>query len=381
MRTVVEPRWKIGVELELVAPPGSSRLELARALVAHAGGGEVRAVFHPQSEPSKVPGQPIFHSLTLGFEALDAGGQLIARCVDDLTLQADLDRQRAARADWCRVVSDDERLLRILARKLAPGDVIEPGARLEAVSRELFGAAPIVEAQAGMVRLVDSQRAPIAIIARLPGERERPCEVVTPPYEGGLGAHLGALLSVARELGFTLAAEGATHLHFDAGRLCSAAAVSNLVSMLETHRETLRALLGHNPRWQRTGRWSRALVEAAGAAGFRELDWASAREALAATRPTKYCDFNLKNLVHAREDMHTVEIRTLPATFDVERIVRTARLFESLLERAVRAEPVAAVALPNGEPARVRALFEAILLSEEERGYWAPRPARRRKRR
>lgn len=106
--------WKIGVEIELMAPPGSTRLTLAQAL-ADSQRGSVRAVLHQDSEPSKVPGQPVFYNLTQGFEALDATGRLIARCVDDLTLQANLNRQASPRAGWWRIVSDDERLLRLLA--------------------------------------------------------------------------------------------------------------------------------------------------------------------------------------------------------------------------------------------------------------------------
>lgn len=48
--------WKIGVEIELLAPPGSSRKTLA-AFVADQHQGSVRSVLHQDSEPSKVPGR------------------------------------------------------------------------------------------------------------------------------------------------------------------------------------------------------------------------------------------------------------------------------------------------------------------------------------
>ena len=91
--------WKIGVEIELMAPLGRSRLDLAQALAAQSGG-RVQRFFHPQSEPSQVTGAPVFENLTLGFKVLDAQGQLLASCVDDLTLQKDLVRQRMPRPNW-----------------------------------------------------------------------------------------------------------------------------------------------------------------------------------------------------------------------------------------------------------------------------------------
>jgi hypothetical protein len=113
----VVSNWRCGFEMELMAPAGRTRADLAHTL-ASACGGTVRRVLHADSEPSLVAGKPVFQNLTLGFEALDAGGALVARCVDDLTLQHDLDRHAAPRAGWWRVVSDDERLIRILARFL-----------------------------------------------------------------------------------------------------------------------------------------------------------------------------------------------------------------------------------------------------------------------
>lgn len=107
--------WKLGVEVELKAAAPSTRRDLAVAF-ASAAGGSMRTFFHPQAEPSKVPGKPVFYNLTLGFEAIDAAGRPIARCVDDLTLQADFDRRAPQRPGWYRIVGDDRRLLRLVAR-------------------------------------------------------------------------------------------------------------------------------------------------------------------------------------------------------------------------------------------------------------------------
>ena len=95
--------WKIGVEIELIAPRGSSRRALAEALAGP--GGAVRTVWFTQSEPAEVPGTPIFHNLTQGFDVTDAAGRRVARLVDDLTLVADLNRTAAPQPGWYRIVS------------------------------------------------------------------------------------------------------------------------------------------------------------------------------------------------------------------------------------------------------------------------------------
>ncbi|CAA6805951.1 MAG: Amidoligase enzyme, partial [uncultured Thiotrichaceae bacterium] len=218
--------WKMGVEVELLAPKGRSRYDLALA-IARSCSGTVNSFFHPQSEPSKVPGAPVFENLTLGFEVLDAQGDLLVCCVDDLTLQHDLDRKQAAKDGWYRIVSDDMRFLRLImqqARANAPlPEVLEPVAKL-------FGS-ELARNPDGMVRLSDDRGVSIAIAAPLPGERERPCELVTAPIADKHHQRLHALLSIADALRFYAPVEGATHIHFDAEPLCHAPVLANLVAL------------------------------------------------------------------------------------------------------------------------------------------------------
>ncbi|WP_414586665.1 amidoligase family protein [Scytonema sp. PCC 10023] len=144
--------WKIGFEIELMAPLGLSRQDLAE-LIASVSNGLVRRVFHPQSEFSQVPGTPLFHNLTLGFEVLNQQGSLIARCVDDLTLVEDLDKTQQPKPGWYRIVSDDTRLLQLITGQADPGDpltkVLKPIASLFATHLE--------EGPGGMVRVADSE--------------------------------------------------------------------------------------------------------------------------------------------------------------------------------------------------------------------------------
>jgi hypothetical protein len=318
--------WKMGFEIELMAPAGLTRADLARAVAAR-GGGTVRRFFHPQSEPSKVPGRPVFENLTPGFEAVDAEGQRLAAFVDDLTLQVGLDRSRPPLDGWHRIVTDDARLLRLVVRHCDPmadsDKVLEPLAAL-------FGSA-VQRHEAGMARVEDDRGVSVALCAPLPGERERPCEIVTAPIERGHRRVLRGLLAQARELGFTLPAEGATHIHFDAGGLCDAPTLARLVTVLHRHGPALRRLVGTNPACIRLGTWPDALVQRVADPAFLALDWPAARAALEDLSLTKYCDFNLSNLIAGTRDKHTFEVRILPATLEADTVIAAAGLFQAIL--------------------------------------------------
>ena len=347
IRPVGVSAWKTGFEIELVAPRGSSRRDLAER-VAALHGGAVRRFFHRQQEPGKAPGTPMFENLTTGFEALDRAGRPIARFVDDLTLQADLDRTARPKPGWYRILTDDVRLLRLFVRQCDPDapreKVLEPVARL-------FGTT-LAHEDAGIVTVSDEGGASVAIAATLPGERERVCEIVTPPLGVEREEALGMLLAAARDAGFLLPREGATHIHFDAGPLASAGVIASLVGVLRRHGAALKRLAGTNPHCIRLGAWPDALHALAASPGFAALDWPAARKALASVGLSKYCDFNLVNIVTANSAKHTFEVRVLPASLDPAFIADAADLFAALLAWCV-AHP--------GESGRVPADFAALL--------------------
>jgi hypothetical protein len=318
--------WKMGFEVELMAPAGRSRADLA-ARTARRLGGRVRRFFHPQSEPSATPGQPVFENLTLGFEVLDGEGRRLAAFVDDLTLQQGLDRQAAPRPGWYRIVADDGRLLQLAMRHC---DAEAPLARVLDPLAALFGTAPAPH-PSGMVRIEDARGVSVAIGAPLPGERERPCEIVTAPIEADHEAVISALLADARAEGFTLPAEGATHIHFDAAPLRSAATIARLVETLALHGEALKQLVGVNPNCVRLGPWPDALISLAETAEFRKLAWPDATAALGEVGLSKYCDFNLLNIASDNTSKYTFEVRILPAHLDPATILEAAALFEALL--------------------------------------------------
>ncbi|MDQ6961269.1 MAG: amidoligase family protein, partial [Mariprofundaceae bacterium] len=220
----MEINWKIGIEIEMVAPKGASRLDLAQA-IAQQYQGSVIPYFHPQVEPSKLTGQPLFKNLTPAFEVCDQHGHRIAQCVDDLTLQADFDKSTPPLSGWYRIVSDESRLIQLVMQQADPkaslSEVLKPIA-------QLFGTEPL-HGQGGMVRITDQEGESIAIAAPLPGERERPCELITAPISSQHLNKLESLLSIARKLGFTAPIEGAVHIHFDATVLMSAPVLAKLM--------------------------------------------------------------------------------------------------------------------------------------------------------
>jgi hypothetical protein len=353
--------WKIGCEIELLAPKGSSRRTLAEHY-AKAADGAVRTFFHPQSELSLVPDLPVFENLTLGFEAMDASGHVIACCVDDLTLIDDLDREAESKPGWFRIVSDDRRLLELVMRTgRADASAMEALAPIAA----LFGTTP-EEFPGGILRVADRMRSPIAMASRLPGERERPCEIVTPPIATDHEARLEALLGPARELGFTLPVEAATHIHFDGAPLRDARAFRNLVRLVATWSPALKRLVGTNPRCRRLGGWPDELHEVVEASGFAELDWNAAKERLAEVGLSKYCDVNLKNIVHDMPDKPTIEVRVLPGLRDTKPILDAAALFEGVLRMACESREIAREPVATN----ISALLERLPLDASVRSHW-----------
>jgi hypothetical protein len=356
--------WMMGFEIELMAPPGRSRAHLARRVAGRLGG-SIRRFFHPQSEPSKAHGTPVFDNLTPGFEVVDGEGRRVAAFVDDLTLRHGLNRQAPPAPGWSRVVADDGRLLQLVIRHCDPDaalpELLDPLAAL-------FGTMP-QRHPAGMVRVVDARGVSVAIGAPLPGERERPCEIVTAPIEAGHEAILGALLADARAEGFTLPLEGATHIHFDAAPLCSAPVIAVLIETLWAHGGDLRRLVGANPNCVRLGSWDESIIEVVRSAGFRSLAWPDAQEALRGAKLSKYCDYNILNL--AREDplKHTFEVRVPPTALTPEPILAAAGLFEAFLWWCRDAGST------GRAPATLSRLLEVLPLPPEARRHWLERAA------
>lgn len=350
---------RTGFEVELLAPAGSSRLELADELAGRARGSVVRT-FHVDSEPSMVPGMNAFHTLTPAFQVRGGDGALVCTLVDDVTLMADLDRTAPPRPGWWRAMSDDVRLIHLLAEQ------VDPAADLDHALAPVAALFATSVTTAGAVRRVDDRSgATVAMAAPLPAQRERPCEIITPPLVGDHAAALEALLAPARELGFTVPGEAAVHLHLDAAPFATARAIVNVVRLFSWWGPALRAAVGTNERCRRLGPLPEALVAAA-AGPFSEQDLgdvatferlrALAREA----GVTKYADVNLANVLGARPVRPTVEVRVLPGLDSGEAIVQRSSLVGALLARCCDGPLLA----PPGGPGAEAAVAALVALAE-----------------
>jgi hypothetical protein len=321
--------WKTGFEIELIAPRGKSRLDLARRVAARTGG-TIERLFHAQAELSRVEGKPTFQNLTPGFEVIGRGGESVARFVDDLTLLDGFDLEAPPLAGWYRIVTDDSRLISLIEANCDPDDdleaVLEPLAAAFGVDLERHAS--------GMVKVSDQKGGSVAIAAELSGERERGCEIVTPPLVTGHAEALAQLLADAVEEGFTVPVEAALHIHYDAAPLLSARAIARLVGAVDRHGEALKDLVGTNPNCRRLGPWPDDLIELVEDDAFAALDWPEARKALRELGLSKFCDFNLLNIAEAVRNKHTFEVRILPVSLDAGEIVMQAELFAAILHWA-----------------------------------------------
>jgi hypothetical protein len=336
---------RTGFEIELMAPAGKTRHTLALELADRCGG-RVRPVWHHDSEPSLVPGLGRFLHLTQGFEIIRADGSPLGTLVDDVTLLAGLDPRAPAPAGWFRILTDDPRLVSLIAAHSNPGGPL--GEALDGTAR-LWGRP--VQQLGDVYSLDDPNGATIALAAPQGAERERPCEIVTPPLSADHGAALEELLAPARELGFTIPREAAVHLHLDGAPFREPHALANVIRLFAHWREPLRTLLQTNPHCRRLAPLPEQLVAATdGTPSYDDLVKAASDGGL-----SKYFDVNLTQLLTDSPLRDTIEIRILPGAIETADIINRAAVIELLLERCLDPAPLPAA------PADPAAALEGLL--------------------
>jgi hypothetical protein len=347
---------RTGFEIELIAPVGSSRRALADE-IARAHRGRVLRVFHVDSEPSLVPGMGRFWHLTPGYRIDDGAGDELATLVDDITIVADLVRERSRagcgapahpRCAYCtpcadpeafRIVSDDLRLLRLAEDTTGPETTIDSALDgLAAVFRVA------VDTVGPVRRARDRAGASIAMATTLAPGRERPCEIVTPPFRADHEATLERLLAPARALGFRVPEESATHVHVDGAPFRNVPAFANLVRLFGYHRDGLHRTLGTNLACVRIGPLPPAVLTVVDAMARSGADWPKVQAATRELGLTKYLDVNLVALLDDAPRRDTVEIRILPGALDGNRVAAGARTVTALLERCLDPTPIPAPA-------------------------------------
>lgn len=322
---------RVGIELELLAPAGTTRRALAEAVATRVGG-EVVSNWHLDSEPSAHPDFEVFRHLTPAFDVLDADGDEIVRLVDDVTLQSDLDRRAPSPPGWYRVVSDDTRFLRMLGGRLSLdlGDT----ERVAAIAAD-FGL--LCEDKGDALRLHDNSGASVALISGVPGGRSRGAECISPPLNGDqVAGWFDLVAGAATELGFLVPEEGATHLHYDAELFREPQAFQRVVWAFGEDHELIRERFGTNPNCRRLGSLPPALVELVSSAAYDELTWDEiAAKARGIEAVTKYADVNLLHLVTEKPKIPTVEFRMLPSSLDPNVLQQLHRGVDDLVDHFV----------------------------------------------
>ncbi|GAA2540591.1 hypothetical protein GCM10010435_05030 [Winogradskya consettensis] len=322
---------RIGFEIELMAPPGVSRRTLATDLAARHGG-QALPVWHHDSELSMVPGLARFLHVTQGFEVTRADGSPLCTLVDDITLVNGLDNSAPAKDGWFRILGDEARLIRLVAAHSDPGGTLDTA---------LDNAAKIwnrpVDLVDGVYRLDDEAGASIAMAAPLTGERERPCEIITPPLTADHAVTLEDLLGPARELGFTIPQEAAVHMHLDGAPFHNPATLANVIRLFAFYREPLRTALQTNTNSRRLAPLPPPLVRAV---SFGTPSWKDLRYAATDGELTKFFDVNMVQLFRENPIRDTLEIRILPGALHTEDIINRAALIELLLDRCEDPSPI-----------------------------------------
>ncbi len=317
---------RVGVEIELLAPPGGSRFALADTLASELSGAVV-AGFHRDTEASPDPRHPRIHHLSQAVTVTGADGRPRCRLVDDTTIRDELDRSAPPRPGTYRVLADDPRLIRLAERHLRSGAPIE--AVLGPLA-ELFGTA-VRPLSRGRFRVDDAGGSTVAMVVPQAGERERVCEIVTAVIERDHRRALAELLEPARRAGFGVPVEAAVHVHLDAEPFRSGPRLAHLVRLFAERGPELRARFATNPRCRRLGPPPEALVALVSEPGFEDRPWPAIEAALAAVGLTKYADVNLVNLWRRTPGKDTVEIRILPGSIDADAIVAQLAAIEALV--------------------------------------------------
>ena len=270
---------RVGIEFEWLAPKGLSRQTYAQYLATQIGG-SVQSFWHPQVEPAKVPGTPLFHNLTQGFAILDADGSKLAHTVGDLTIQAQLTEHslpNRAGTELSVMISDC-----CFSLRHTPVWVI---CILLFRLRNIWNNTTTTRLHH---RIEDEYQLRL-FCAPMPGERE--CEVVS-EYRTTFTSR--KTHRTAQKLGFTVPIESATHIHFCA-RPFSIHEPLETLSLLHTYRWVLRDILKPTSAafvWARGPR-SSLFVGTRFCAPILE----QARHGSSASAD-QIRDFNIKNLIH-----------------------------------------------------------------------------------
>ncbi len=316
---------RIGFEVELIGPVGSSRGALGRAMQAAVPRASLRRLLSTCSAPipdearptpktreqKRQPDPGCWDLISIGLEVRDSDGRWACRIVDDATIVDDL-RPDAWNPEWWHAVTDDRRIADLALRHCVPSSC--PKAAFDPLAR-LFGGT-VIEDDHGRWRIVDAFNRPVAVATRQTGQRERVSEVVTRPFVSRdweeLTRELTAVLEPARRLGFTVPSEAAVHFHLDAEPLRNPEVFARTLLAVHHHRDELRTMVATNTRCRNLGEIHHEVLEYVSQRSFMGLTWSEALPGLRRLPFSKFCDFNFRNVVFNTPGKPTFEVRILP---------------------------------------------------------------------
>ncbi len=311
---------RVGLELELLAPDGKTRDDLARALAKQAGGA-LRLGLKYHGAGHFPDGRP--DARLTPASRVDVRGKWLASFVDDPTIEDDLpptsERRRIAR-------TDDVRLAAWIERSCWHA---KPTHRFAALTKTFH----TTETDEG---LLDPWGHPLVLWADEPLQRARVCEVVLRPLEPKERKPvLTRVMKLATSLGFTVPQEAAVHAHFDAAPFRSTALLRRLVLTWTHERAAWRTRFEPNPRCRKLGPFPADVVRVAEVA-TDDLPFETVAAGYLLGGLHRAVDLNLLGLVEQHPKQPTVELRCLPGSLDAEATLSRLAQADAFLARVQR---------------------------------------------
>lgn len=306
---------KVGLELELLAPPGKTRFDLARAL-AKLAGGALRLSFKYHGQGVLPDGRPDCH-LTPAARVL-VKGKWFASVVDDPTIVDDL----AAGADSLRIARTDDVRLALWIERNCHG-AFGPLKKVFDAKEEEDG-------------FVDPWGQPLVRWHEVSEERLRVAEVVLRPLtRKELAPTLRKVMKLAAAEGFTVPAEAAIHAHFDAEPFRSTPALRRLVLKWSEERARWLERLKPNPRCRKLGPFPPDVVRVAKEA-TDDLPFSTLAAGMLLAGLHRAIDVNVLGVVERHPKQPTVEVRCLPGSLDANETLERLAIVETFLAPSPR---------------------------------------------
>ncbi len=310
---------RVGLELELLAPRGRTRVDVARAL-ARRFGGHVEHGFKYYSEGKLLGGRPLCR-LSHAARVVERGGRVLVAVVDDNTIREGLGRD--GRGTPAMLHAADDVRFALLAERVC-------WSRRGAVDSRL---APLASLLGGSVEehgVLDAYGHPVVVATRESAARARVCELVTRPLAASeRGRVVTALLDEASRLRLTVPAEAGLHAHYDAGPWRSTRALRRLILESAARRDEWAAALRPNPRCRKLGPFPPDVVRVAREGARVAFPTFAAALQLAGLH--RSCDLNLLGVVERHPRHATLEVRCLPMSLGAADVLRSLATVEALL--------------------------------------------------